>query len=49
LRFKEKLNVAELASVMSTDEATASYLLAHAVFRLRSYLDSEWPTAKRIN
>ena len=28
LHFKEKLNVAELASVMSTDEATASYLLA---------------------
>jgi DNA-directed RNA polymerase specialized sigma subunit len=48
LHFKEKLKVAELAYVMSTDEATASYLLAHAIFRLRSYLDSEWP-AKRVN
>jgi len=49
LYFKEKLDAAELAIVMDTDEATASYLFAHAIFRLRSYLDSEWPTTRRVN
>ena len=49
LHFKEKLNAAELALVMNTDAASASYLLAHAIFRLRSYLGSEWPKSRRVN
>jgi DNA-directed RNA polymerase specialized sigma subunit len=49
LCFKEKLNAAELARVMNTDAASASYLLAHAIFRLRSYLGSEWPASRPVN
>jgi RNA polymerase sigma factor FliA len=49
LYFKEKLNAAELAIVMNMDEASASFLLARAIFRLRSYVDSAWPTGRRVN
>jgi len=49
LHFKEKLNPAELAFVMNSDEASVSFLFAHAVFRLRSYLTLKWPAAGRIN
>jgi RNA polymerase sigma factor for flagellar operon FliA len=49
LYVKEKLNASELAHVMNTDAASASYLLAHAIFRLRSYIDAAWPTSRRVN
>ena len=49
LYFKEKLNAAKLAIAMNMDEASASFLLAHAIFRLRSYVDSAWPTRRRVN
>jgi hypothetical protein len=49
LHFKEKLTPPDLAFVMNSDEASVSFLFAHAVFRLRSYLALRWPAAGPIN
>lgn len=48
LYYKEELNLREIASIMDLHVTRISQLRAHAMLRLRAYMERKWPSERGI-